>query len=158
MTSKPAKSMSALCVAQPWATCTFEHGKNVENKKTNLKKRGTIAIYASKSKGLGRFETCKEYFKIDLDWEDVAKGAIIGFVDIVDVIAPESKIAAKKYKKWWQDHCYGYVLANPIKLKNPVPANPPPGAIIFWHLTGKTLEKCLAQVPAARRAKFKEFE
>ena len=39
--------MTALCIAQPWATCIFEHGKNVENRKASLKKRGTIAIYAS---------------------------------------------------------------------------------------------------------------
>lgn len=155
MKNKP-KIMSALCIAQPWAQCVIEHGKNVENKSTNLKKRGTIAIYASKSKVPGRFEACLKYYGLDIAWDDVEKGVILGFVDVVDVIT--NKTVAKNTKKWFIKGSYGYVLKNPIMLKKPVPAKPPNGAISFWHLKGAALKKCLDQVPAARRNKFINWE
>ena len=41
--------MSALCIAQPWATCIFMNGKNIENNSRNINLRVTIAIYASQS-------------------------------------------------------------------------------------------------------------
>ncbi|MBI5637372.1 MAG: hypothetical protein HZA03_05315 [Nitrospinae bacterium] len=86
MKSKYPEQMSALCVAQPWASCIFEHGKNVENRSANLRKRGTIAIYASKSRMESRFEYCKEKYGVEIKWDDVKKGHIIGFIDIIDVI------------------------------------------------------------------------
>ena len=156
MKNKKQPPMSALCVAQPWASCIIEHGKNVENAGTNLRRRGTIAIYASKSKAKWRFEACKDEYGIDLQWDDLPKGAIIGFVDIVEVI--QDYTVTKATKKWFQPGHYGYVLRDPILLKKPVPASPPNGAIKFWHLKGKALRDSLKQVPAARRAKFKEWK
>ncbi len=154
MKNSKQQTMSALCVAQPWASCIIEHGKNVENAGTNLRKRGTIAIYASKSKLMGRFEACKKNHGIDLAWADLPKGCIIGFVDIVDVIQVS---VSSKTKEWFQPGAFGYVLRDPILLKKPVPAAPPNGAIKFWHLKGKALRDSLKQVSAARQAKFKEW-
>jgi hypothetical protein len=114
---KKIRKMTALCIAQPWAHCIFKKGKNVENRTQNLKKRGTIAIYASQTVVKERFDGCSERYNINLSPGDVALGAIIGFVDIVEVI--KRKDVTKKTKKWFVGD-YGYVLENPIFLKKPV--------------------------------------
>lgn len=155
---KPPKQMTALSIAQPWAQCVIEYGKNVENKTTNLKKRGAIAIYASSSYQSWRFESCQDDHKINLDWDDVEKGVIVGFVDVIDVITPKQKNIPSKYKKWWVPGHFGYVLANPIMLKTPVNAKPPNGAISFWYLKGKTLDACLKQIPASKRSNFRDWK
>jgi hypothetical protein len=151
----PTPSMTALCIAQPWAFCIIEMGKNIENRSQNLKKRGTIAIYASRSLDNGRFEYCNEDLNVKVSAEDVPFGAIIGFVDIVDVIT--KKQVTKKTKKWFSGE-YGYVLENPVFLKKPVPAKPKNGVIKFWELKGKVLEKCLSQLSSSQIKKFKSFE
>ena len=155
MSMNKPKQMSALCVAQPWAQCIVQHGKNVENRSTNLLKRGTIAIYASTNKDMKRFKYCKDNYRLSLKWDDLPKGAIIGFVDIVDVVTDET--VTKKTQKWF-DEDYGYVLVNPIRLKKPIAAKPPKGAISFWYLKGKTLTACLRQIPTSKLKKFKPWE
>lgn len=156
MNKKMLGTMTALSVAQPWAQCIIQYGKNVENRTKNLRKRGTIAIYASTSKDLKRFEDCKTQYGLSLRWDDLPKGAIIGFVDIVDVVTDVTITA--KTKKWFVEGGYGYVLENPIMLGKPILAVPPRGAVIFWYLEGKTLDACLQQIPQSRVAKFKPWE
>jgi hypothetical protein len=68
--------MTAVCITEPWALFLVKYCKNVENNATNLKKRGTFAIYASSSKVQERFNACNELYQIKLYWEDVPKGAI----------------------------------------------------------------------------------
>jgi len=154
MKSDFTKQMTVLSIAQPWASCIIDHGKNVENRSANLHKRGTVALYASTSKNLLRFEMCKKQYGITLNWENVPRGAIIGFMDIVDVIDDDT--VTKKTKKWFMGD-YGYVLVNIIKLKKPVPAKPPKGAVTFWKIKGKVLQECLKQIPANRLNKFQKW-
>lgn len=156
MKSESPKQMTAFCIAQPWASCIFEHGKNVENRGANLHKRGTIAIYASKSKDNDRFDFCKKEFGIDKKYDDVAKGAILGFVDVVDVITDDTMTS--KTKKWFQEGDFGYVLSNPFMLKKPVKVKLPAGIVKFWALKGKALRDSLRQVPASRQAQFIDWE
>ena len=152
------KYFTVLNIAQPWAHCILKHGKNVENRSQNLKKRGTIAIYASANLNKDRFNRCNNDFKIKLTPDDVSFGCIIGFVDVVGVI--RRKDVTVKTKRWFYDHRsnYGYVLKNPIFLKKPIKVKPPNGAVKFWFLKGSKLADCLKQVSAAKRKKFKEFE
>ena len=151
------KTITVLNIAQPWAHCIFKHGKNVENRSQNLKKRGTIAIYASANLNKGRFKFCNEDLRIKITPDDVLFGCIVGFVDVVDVI--RRKDVTAKTKKWFYDHRsnYGYVLKNPIFLKKPVKVKPPNGAVKFWFLKGSKLADCMKQLPAVRRKKFKDF-
>ncbi len=109
----------------------YRNGKNVENRTQNLKKRGTIAIYASATLSKRRLEDCEEYFGANVSSDDVTHGAIIGFVDVVGVIT--KKQVTSKTRKWFEGP-YGYVLANPIKLKKPVLVRPKKGVIKFWKL------------------------
>ncbi len=157
MKAEKITQMSALCIAQPWATCIFEYGKNVENNSRNINKRGTIAIYASSSYVKGRFEACDEMYDVQLDFDELTKGAILGFADVVDVLQPNQKNVPSKYKKWWQPNSFGLILENITMLKKPVLVKPPNGAVKFWFLKGKELEEALKQLPASRIAKFIEW-
>lgn len=155
MKSKTTKTMTALCIAQPWAFCIFEKGKNVENRSQNLKKRGTIAIYASATLDKGRFEYCNDDLKIKISPDELPFGAIVGFVDVIEVI--KKKDVTTKTQKWFSGD-YGYVLANPKILKTPISVKPPKGAIKFWELKGKALDSCLKQISNPTIRKFKPFE
>lgn len=156
MSKNTPKQMSALSVAQPWAQCIVQYGKNVENRSKNLLRRGTIAVYASTSNDPERFEFCEEKYGLHLKWDNLPKGAIIGFVDVVDVVTDEN--VTNKTKKWFFVGGYGYVLENPIRLKKPIPAKPPKGAVIFWHLKGRTLDACLRQLPQSKLSKFRMWD
>lgn len=148
-------NISALSIAQPWAQCVIQHGKNVENKKANLKKRGTIMIYASSSYQSWRFESVVDDYRLKIAWDDVEKGVILGFVDVVDVVT--NKSVQKKTKKWFVPGHSGYVLENPVMLKKPVKAKPPNGAISFWYPSEKILRACLKQVSKRRQKQFRPF-
>lgn len=89
------------------------------------------------------------------DWSDYPKGAIIGSVEIVDCVINHPSIWAEKSntiskvfydktihisKDWKRDKnddlvfkpdvTYNWVLANPIKFKNPIPIK---GSPYFWE-------------------------
>jgi hypothetical protein len=137
------KSMKVLNIAQPHANDVIFNGKNVENRTTTAKFRGTIAIYASKNRN--RLS--------DGDAEsDMAFGAIIGFVDVIDCITEDQ--VSKDTKKWFQGP-YGWVFKNPVVLKKPILVSPPQGAVKWWTLTEEPLDKCLSQLPDALKKKFK---
>lgn len=136
MTTK-IKEIKVLNIAQPNAHNVMFNGKNVENRSMPTNLRGTIAIYASATYQKKRFE------KSDVKREDCSFGCIIGFVDVVDCIV-EAEVT-KKTKKWFFGE-YGYVLDNVRVLEKPIEVKPPKGAIIWWTLTGKDVEKCLKQI------------
>ncbi|MBC7539819.1 MAG: hypothetical protein H7281_13440 [Bacteriovorax sp.] len=154
---KPTQ-MSALCIAQPWATCIFNDGKNIENISRNINLRGTIAIYASQSYKKDRFEDCKEVYGVTHDFNSLPKGVILGFVDVVDVIMPNQENVPEKYLKWWQKFAYGMVLENVVMLKRPVEVNLPNGAVKFWHLKDEQLKNVLNEVTETQVQKFIEWE
>lgn len=142
------REMRALSVIQPWATCIVEKGKNVENRSRTTHLRGTVAIHASKAIDAERFLQLKEDYGVTLNVESVPFGSIIGFADIVAVVT--KKTLSRRTKKWFQGE-FGYVLENVIVLKSPVPAK---GALGFWRVSGKTLKRCLDQLPQSRIKRF----
>lgn len=153
MKQPPAiREMRALSVMQPWAYCIAHKGKNVENRPRTTHMRGTIAIHASAGRDPERFEWLKDDHNINLDPNTVPFGAIVAFADIVDVIT--KKQVTGKTKKWFQGD-YGYVLENVVVLKKPIAVK---GALSFWKLKGTVLKKCLEQVPAGKRRRFKPFQ
>lgn len=141
--------MKVLNIAQPNAHNVIFNGKNIENRSSNTKIRGTIAIYASKTLIRERFEGQQKGTHVTED--ECSYGCIIGFVDVVDSITEEELSA--KTKKWFHGP-FGYVLDNVVRLEKPIPVSPPRGAIIWWTLSGERLDKCLEQLPESAKLKF----
>ena len=106
--------MKALSIAKPWAECIVSKGKNIENRTWDTKFRGYLAIHASMSKDLSRFEYCQENHKLNLSPQDVDFGAIVGIAEIVGIVTKKS--LTRETKKWFQGD-YGFHLKNIIKLK-----------------------------------------
>ncbi len=146
ISTEEIKSIKVLNVAQPHAHDIIFGGKNIENRSSATKIRGTIAIYASKTLNKSRFEGH------DLSPKDCAFGSIIGFVDVVDCITEDQ---VTKDTKAWFSGPYGYVLANPVTLEKTIQVSPPRGAIIWWNMAGEKLDKCLAQLDDAKKKKIK---
>lgn len=140
--------MRAISIAQPWAECIVFNGKNIENRTWDTKFRGYLAIHASKSKDLSRFKYCQEDYGLNLTPENVDFGAIIGIAEIVGVIT--KKNLTRETKKWFHGE-YGFHLKNIIKLKEPVHVN---GALSFWKLKGRPLNKILSQLSSAQLNKI----
>src|SRR4051794_35618293 len=110
MSNTKIKEMKVLNVAQPNAHNIIFNGKNVENRSKFSKFRGTIAIYASKTCKMERFEDQ------EVTREECTFGAIVGFVDIVDCITEEE---VKGKTRDWFSGPYGYVFENVIALGDP---------------------------------------
>ena len=140
------KSMRVLSIAQPWASCIVSKGKNVENRSWSTKFHGYFAIHASQSKDPDRLEYCYESH-IRLNPEQLPFGAIVGFAELVEVIT--KKDVTRKTEKWFQGE-HGLVLANIIRLKNPISAK---GSLGFWKLKRRKLRKCLEQLSATNLRK-----
>lgn len=129
--------MKALSIIQPWAELIVLGHKDIENRTWPTKVRGWVAVHASKSYSRAEWEFAqsalddvREFvrWRIDLpsiEKADVAFGAIIGTVEIVDcVTASESP---------WFFGKYGFVLRNPVKFDKPIPCR---GALGFWEFPG----------------------
>lgn len=86
-----------------------------------------------------------------MDLDSTPFGAIVGFAEIVDVVT--KKTLTHKTKKWFMGK-YGYVLANVVMLKEPIPAK---GALGFWRLRGKKLQQCMDQLSGRQLKQFKSF-
>lgn len=134
------KELRALSVTQPWAECIISQGKNVENRSWNTNRRGYIAIHASSTCKKEKFQSCENDYGLEFDINEVDYGKIIGFAKIVDVITEED--VTSQTEGWFEGE-YGFVLADIIKLKEPVEVK---GTLSFWKLKGKALEKCLTQL------------
>ena len=77
--------MKALSIRQPWAELIVRGLRN-EHRTTLTKIRGRVYIYACKAPGASSKEMAKinEEFGTDLDLKSLARGVLIGTVEIVD--------------------------------------------------------------------------
>ena len=119
MTSIP---ILALSVRQPWAWAIIHAGKDIENRSWQavnhgLKKRGRIAIHASKGMGKEEYESAHDYINECLAASpasvlrcpaaiDLLRGGIIGSVDVVDVVTASDSM--------WFMGPRGLMLRNPV--------------------------------------------
>lgn len=140
--------MKTITIKQPWSSLVVEGIKDVENRTWKTNFRGRILVHAGAkqidSKDLFSMEKANE-IPSDLleDIEDcnLPTGAIIGSVEIVDCAINHPSIWAEKTinKTYWKNGkhylekvkpIYNWVLANPIKFKNPIPMK---GKLSFWE-------------------------
>jgi hypothetical protein len=121
----------ALSVRQPWAWAIIHAGKDLENRSWSrsnpgLKFRGRVAIHASKGMTQEDYHD-GHYWITEITHHktpaacDLVRGAIIGSVEIIDVVT-------KSMSPWW---------AGPmgLVLDNPIPCDPVPcvGQLGFWE-------------------------
>jgi hypothetical protein len=116
--------MRALSVRQPWAWAIIYGDKRVENRNwKNQYTIGRIAIHA----GLGDdgFDDYPKRKKRPKPHE-LVYGAIIGVVEIVDVVTTHRSV--------WFEGQYGWVLRNPRPLRTPIKCI---GKLGLWELSSK---------------------
>ena len=126
----------ALTIHQPWAWAIFHAGQDVANRNWSTRFRGPVAIHSS-----AKFDyvewlmfklflrersipiTPPEAHRKSASRAEYLTGAILGIVEIVDCVQ-------KSASPWFMGE-YGFVLANPIALPEPIPCK---GARGFWDI------------------------
>lgn len=121
--------MKVLTVKQPWAWAIIHAGKNIENRGWRTRYRGPLAIHAG-----ARMHTYTEMpHRAPPVPDDLVFSAIIGMVDLVDVVEASRS-------KWFEGE-FGWVLRNPRPLRRPIPCG---GRLGLWTLP-PAQERQLAQ-------------
>lgn len=150
--------MKAITVKQPWASLIVRGVKDVENRTWKTDFRGRVLIHAAGSHG--------RKFNIELTYEQVkaaigiiakdtmfgnmAFGAIIGSVEIVDCVINHPSIWAEKTENYTvgmnpKQHeditgkkvIYNWLLANPILFPESIPIK---GRLSFWEVESELLK------------------
>lgn len=132
--------MRALSITQPWIECMLSKGKNVENRTWNTNLRGYIALHASGTFSMQKFEDCRDQYDVDLMEKELDYGAIVGFARLIDVVTDDD---VTDLTEGWFEGPFGFVFSEIIKLKEPVEVK---GTLSFWKLKGKALDKSLRQL------------
>lgn len=125
--------MKALSIQQPWAGLIVIGYKDIENRDWSTTYRGPRLIHAAtkmyedsfleatriiRQCGLARIERPEQM-------PEFTRGAIVGIVDLVDVVDHSSSP--------WFAGVYGWILANPRPL-NPIPFK---GRLGLWEYPGE---------------------
>ena len=103
--------MKTLSIQQPWAHLIVRGLKPIENRTWTTDYRGPLLIHAGQKMSVA-IEAIEQAFGLTIDRTLLHFGAIIGQVDLVDVI--------RKSDSPWFDGPYGFVLRNPRALR-PIP-------------------------------------
>lgn len=93
--------MKILSIKQPWAWLIINGGKDIENRKWKTNFRGRFLVHSSKSDDRDAMRWFVEKYNPD----DLIRGAIIGSVELVDVVDRSSS-------PWFQGP-FGFVLKDP---------------------------------------------
>jgi hypothetical protein len=113
--------MRALTIRQPWAWAIIHAGKDIENRSwTNKHVTGTIAVHAGS--GLDPLDRLPRGARKPRP-DELVHGAIIGVVDVVDVV--------DGHRSKWFSGPLGWILSNPRPLPQPIPC---PGRLGLWQL------------------------
>jgi hypothetical protein len=111
--------MKALSIRQPWADLIVQGKKTLELRSWSVKYRGALAIHASTN--IER-EACTAR---GIDPDHVTAGAIIGIVDLVEIVELDAAAFAARQSEHLADErfntspLYGWRLANPRPLPHP---------------------------------------
>jgi hypothetical protein len=105
-------TVKVLSIRQPWAWLILTGHKSIENRTWNTHYRGPLYIHAGINMHDRPIEDIERQFKIKIDRNAMPMGAIIGRVDLVDVVMRSTSS--------WFEGPVGFVLRNPEIIK-PVP-------------------------------------
>lgn len=110
--------LKALSFRQPWANLIVEGRKTLDLRTWSTRHRGPLAVYASLDI---EKEACAHH---DVDVNTLTSGALIGVVDLVDVIplnetTYNARAADHLNGRPWHDGMCGWVLENPRLIDPP---------------------------------------
>jgi hypothetical protein len=134
--------MKAISVRPPWAWAILHANKDVENRTWKTNMRGTIAIHASRTMNRSYYEAAAKEIKKAAPnakvppYETMVQGAIIGLVDVVGC-------EERSNSKWHVANHYGFVLAKPRALSEPIPCN---GRLNFWEVPDDIARRILREL------------
>ena len=120
--------MIALSIRQPWASLILKAGKDIENRCWPTKVRGRILIHAAKGCTRDELEDALDFAeeacgtRYSVDLKTIARGGIIGSVEIVDCVI-------KSDSPWFVGD-FGFVLRDP----KPLPFVPWKGQLGFFDV------------------------
>lgn len=129
--------MLALTIRQPWAHAILHLGKPIENRNWSTRVRGRVGLHAAKGMTLDEYEDAKAFIadidpSLSLpDFDRLDRAALIGSVDVADCV--------KDHSSPWFQGPYGFILRNPIALREPVPCK---GALNFWDIPEDVMARC----------------
>ena len=130
--------MLALSIRQPWASLIMRAGKDIENRNWPTKFRGRVLVHAAKGCTRAEWEGAIEFAEdvldrpIKADLKTIARGGIIGSVEIVDCVRASSSP--------WFVGDYGFVLSEP----RPLPFLPWRGELGFFNVPDDALQPNVA--------------
>lgn len=110
--------MKALSIRQLWAELILQGRKTIELRTWSTTHRGALALHAAQKINKINTENCETY---DIDPETLTRGALVGRVDLVDVVElDEAQYGALRDEhlslKEWTGGLYGWRFkANGVK-------------------------------------------
>ena len=109
--------MKALTICQPFASAIIEGIKTVENRTWKTKYRGKLIIQSGLSDKWIFPCSSMPAFK-DFDIQNLTFGAIIGTVELVDIVFPGHESAP--HSDPFVEGPYCWILENPVPLDKPI--------------------------------------
>ena len=105
-------TVKVLSIRQPWAWLILTGHKTIENRGWSTRYRGPLYIHAGKNVHTRPVIEIERQFGISIDQETLTLGAIVGRVDLVDVVTQSDSP--------WFEGPNGFILRNPEIIK-PIP-------------------------------------
>jgi hypothetical protein len=129
-------NLRGISIRQPWAWLIFNDSKrgkslkNIENRTRHTKVRGVVAVQASKTIDKeAHYWLTQEGHQLP-PIEELETGKIVGLIEITDSVNNHPSY-------WKQLDTIGYVLKNPIKLKEPIEYK---GQLGFFKVNDETID------------------
>lgn len=140
MNNKTEKTVPVMANRAPWNELVLRGNRKVKTLSFNLKHRGPMLLYTSSNRqdNWGFESYC-------LNETDLPKGAIVGFVNVLDVVPTDSlgaeffKADPNLYDSTGQP--YVAIVSEPKRFKKPIPFKPPQGAVRFFRAPAKLLKR-----------------
>jgi activating signal cointegrator 1 len=135
--------MKALSLLQPWASLVIIGAKRLETRSWSTKYRGDLLIHASTGRAGALLTFGLPFSKYIRDFNQLPFGAIIGQVNLTDVVSveqlPLSDAAINHLtleERAFGDYTKGrfaWVLEEPIQFSKPIPLK---GTLGLWEYSG----------------------
>jgi hypothetical protein len=132
----------ALSVKQPWAELILDRRKQVEIRSWSSRHRGPLWLHTGRAPDLD----AAQFFGLGV----LPLGCFVGLVEVLDIVP----LDPDRWHAWrpqhlspgsWRAGLFGWMIANPIRLRRPVPAA---GQTGLFAVTPQILEMNLASLIA----------